>query len=60
MAISKEVRKWIKTHNKKHEGLICRKREINGINENPNSVITNLSSNTINNTTKNIKFQLID
>ena len=56
MAISKEVRKWIKTHNKKHEGLICRKREINGINENPNSVITNLSSNTINNTTKNIKF----
>ena len=47
MVISKEERKWIKTHNKKRHGLISRKKEINRINENPNSIITNLSSKTI-------------
>ena len=47
MVISKEERKWIKTHNKRLHGLISRKKEINRINENPNSIITNLSSKTI-------------
>ena len=49
MAISKEGWKWFKIHNKKLDGLIYHKKEINEINENPNSVITNLSSRTINN-----------
>ena len=35
-------------HNKKLDGLISHKKEINWINENPNSIITNLSSTTIN------------
>ena len=47
MVISKEEHKWIKKHNKKLHGLISRKKEINRINENPNSIITNLSSKTI-------------
>ena len=49
MVRSKEERKWIKTHNKKLDGLISHKKEISGINQNPNSIITNLSSRTINN-----------
>ena len=35
-------------HNKKLDGLISHKKEINWISENPNSIITNLSSTTIN------------
>ena len=45
----KDQRKWIKTHNKKLDGLISHKKEINGINENPNLVITNILPRTINN-----------
>ena len=36
MVICKEERKWIKTHNKILDGLISHKKEIIGINENPN------------------------
>ena len=49
MIISKEEHKWIKTQNKNLDDLISHKKEISAINENPNSVITNLSSRTINN-----------
>ena len=48
MIISKEEHKWIKTQNKNLDDLISHKKEISAINENPNSVITNLSSRTIN------------
>ena len=36
-------------HNKKLDCLISYKKEINGINENSNSILINLSSRTINN-----------
>lgn len=49
MVTSKEEHKWIKTQNKNLDDLISHKKEINAINENPNSVITNLSSRTSNN-----------
>ena len=49
MDISKEERKWIKTHNKILDGLISHMKEIIRINENPNQIITNVSSRTINN-----------
>ena len=49
MVTSKEEHKWIKTQHKNLDDLISHKKEINAINENPNSVITNLSSRTSNN-----------
>ena len=47
--ITKEESEWIRTHNKKYENLINKKKAINEISENLNSVITNLSSRILNN-----------
>ena len=47
--ITKEESKWIRTHNKKLDNLTNEKKAINGISDNPNSVITNLSSRNLNN-----------
>ena len=41
--ITKEERKWIRTHHKKLKNLINEKKAINRISDNPTSVITNLS-----------------
>ena len=47
--ITKEESKWIRIHNQKLDNLISENKAINGISENPNSVITNLSSQNLNN-----------
>ena len=47
--ITKDESKWIRTHNEKVDNLISEKKAINGISENPNLVITNLSSCNLNN-----------
>ena len=41
--ITKEERKWIRTHNKKLKNLINEKKAMNRISDNPTSLITNLS-----------------
>ena len=50
MIITKEESKWIKTHNKKLDNLINEKKSINVI----NSVITSLSSRSLNNNEQRI------
>ena len=48
MIITKEESNSIKTHNNKLDNLINEKKAINGISDNANSLITNLSSGNFN------------